>query len=172
MNRVAFLPQELHGAEERTRRLLPADNGAPLVVYLRKVAVGVHDVRIEIAEQRLRSRAHAHLLLQRLAAALGHPGNFGRKAFHMILLFIQQALGDEHREIAVLHAGLLESAVKLSLDVLPDGVARRTDDHAPLDAGVIHKFCLLDDVRVPLREIVFHVGDGFHKILSHCFYPP
>ena len=88
VDRVTFLPQKLHGAEERTRRLLPAHYRAPLVVNLGQIAVGVHDVGVEVAEQRLGRRTHAHFLLQRLAAALGHPCNLGGKSFYVILLFI------------------------------------------------------------------------------------
>ena len=64
MGGVAFLPQELAGAKERTRGLLPSHNRAPLVVDLRQVAVGVDILRVEIAEERLGSRTHAHALLQ------------------------------------------------------------------------------------------------------------
>lgn len=56
---VAFLPQELGGAQERTRRFLPAHNGAPLVVELRQVAVRVDDLLVMLAEENLTRRAYA-----------------------------------------------------------------------------------------------------------------
>ena len=167
MNRMTFLPQKFHGAKERSRRLLPTYNRAPLVINLRQIAIGMHDMRIKIAEKRLGRRTHAHLLLQRLTAALGYPCNLGCEALNVIFLFIQKAFRNEHREIAVLHAGLFEAAVKLLLDVLPNRVARGSDDHAPLDAGIIHKLRFLDNVRIPLGEIVLHIGNGLNKIVCH-----
>ena len=167
VNRVTFLPQKFHGTKERSRRLLPTHYGAPLVVNLRQVTVGVHDVRIEIAEERLGRRTYTHPFLQRLAAALGYPGNFRSKAFHVILFFIQEAFRDEHRKVAVLNAGFLEAAVKLFLNILPNCVSIWSNYHTSLDAGIIHKFRFLYDVRIPLGEIVLHIGNGLNKIVSH-----
>ena len=39
MHGMAFLPPEFTGAQKRTRRLFPPDNGAPLIVKLGQVAV-------------------------------------------------------------------------------------------------------------------------------------
>ena len=39
MDRVTFLPPEFPGAQERTRGLLPTDDGAPLVIQHGELAV-------------------------------------------------------------------------------------------------------------------------------------
>ena len=86
---MTLLPQELYGAQERAGGLLPADNGAPLVIVLRQVAVGLHDLLIQFAEQGFGSRANAQALLQLLVAAVGYPCHFGSKALDMVLLLLQ-----------------------------------------------------------------------------------
>ena len=53
MDRMALLPPELTRAQERTRRLFPTDDGAPLVVEHRKLAVGLQNARPVVAEHRL-----------------------------------------------------------------------------------------------------------------------
>ena len=170
---MAFLPQELSGTEEGTGRLLPADNGAPLVVNLRKITIRMNVIFIEITEQGLRGWAHAETLLEIFQSALCHPGYLGSKAFHMILLLLKQALGNEHRKINVLHASLFETAVQLIADVLPDGITSRFDDHAAFYAGVIDQFCFSYHIRIPLGEIFFHGCDRFYKflVLCHVFSP-
>ena len=48
---MALLPQKLSGAQKRTGRLLPAHNGAPLVVHTWQITVRVNIICIEITEQ-------------------------------------------------------------------------------------------------------------------------
>ena len=78
----------------------------------------------------------------------------GREALDVLGLLLQEALRDEQREVGVLVAGRLEAVVELALDLLPDGVAVRLDDHAALDdLGRLGQVALADDVLVPGREI-------------------
>ena len=50
---VALLPQELPVAQEGTGGFLPAEHGAPLVIELGQVPVGLDDVLVVLAEQGL-----------------------------------------------------------------------------------------------------------------------
>ena len=156
MRSMSFLPQELSGAQERSCRLLPSHNGAPLIVDFRKITIGMNIILIEIAEQRLRSRTHAHALLQLLQSAMCYPCNLRRKALYVILFLLKQALRNQHRKVYILHARLFETAVQLMLNVLPDCIACRFDDHAALYACVITQLCFFYNVRIPLREILVH----------------
>ena len=162
MGRVSLLPQKFAAPQERTRRLLPAHHGAPLVIYLRQIPVGLHFILIKIAEKRLRGRAHAQSLLQRLESAVCHPRNLRRKALNVILLLFQKAFRYEHRHVHILHARLLERRVELLLDLLPDRIARGLDDHTALHTRVVAQLRLLHHVCVPLREILLHRGDRLH----------
>ena len=127
--------------------------------------MGVDDVLVVLAEQGLRGGADAVALLQLLAAAVGYPGALGGKALHVVLLLLQQALRDEHGQIHILVAGLLELLVQLSLDVLPDGVAIGAVDEHALDGGVVDQFRLLAHVGVPLGEVYLHIGDLLYLLL-------
>ena len=159
---MALLPQELSGTQERTGGLLPANNGTPLVVYLRQVTVGLDEIFVKITEQRLRSRTDTQALLQILQAALGHPGNLRCKTFYVILLFFQQALRDEHGHVYILYPCLLEPTVQLLLNIFPDGITGGFDDHAAFYAGIIGQLGLLYHVRIPLCEIHIHGCDRFY----------
>lgn len=54
----------------------------------------------------------------------------------------EQTLRNKKRHVYILHAGLFESAVKLFLDILPDRIACRTDDHTSLYRGIIDQLRL------------------------------
>ena len=156
---VALLPEELTPAQERTGSLLPAHDAAPLVIQARQIAPAVHDVAPVLAEERLGRRAHAQALRQLLAAAHRDPRALGREALDVVLLLLQQALGDQHRHGHVLVTGRLELAVEYLLDVLPDGVAIRAQDEQALDIGIVHQLRLGAHVGEPLGEVHFHIGD-------------
>ena len=112
-----------------------------------------------LAEERLGRRAHAQALRQLLAAAHRDPRALGREALNVVLLLLQQALGDQHRHGHVLVSGRLELAVEHLLDVLPDGVAIRAQDEQALDIGIVHQLRLGAHVGEPLGEVDFHIGD-------------
>ena len=74
----------------------------------------------------------------------------------------QEALGDQQREVGVHMAQLLELVVQGALDVLPDGVPVRADDHAAAHGAVLGQFRGLDDVLVPAAVIVCAFRDLGH----------
>lgn len=165
VERVALVPEEFAVAQERARGLLPAHDAAPLVVELREVAPGVNDVLPVLAEQRFRRRAHAQTLLERLAAADRHPRALGRKALDVVLLLLQEAFGDQHREVDVFVPRLLKAAVQLPLDVFPDRVAVGPVNEHALDRRIVDQLRLFADVGIPLREVGVARRDRFHSLL-------
>ena len=48
---MSLLPQELSGTQERSRRLLPSHDRAPLIIDSRKVTIGMDIILIKITEQ-------------------------------------------------------------------------------------------------------------------------
>ena len=77
------------------------------------------------------------------------------EALDVLGLLLQEAHRDEQREVRVLVAGGLEHRVEPPLDVLPDGVAPRLDDHAAADVGVLGQVGGLDHLLVPLGVVFF-----------------
>ena len=118
-----------------------------------------------VAEQRFTGRTDAELFLQGLAAAHGDPGALGSKAFHMILLLLEQRLGDQHGHGYVFMSQFLELSVQNILYVFPDRVSVGTEDEQSLYAGIIHQFGFGADVGEPLGKVDLHVGDLFHFFL-------
>ena len=156
---VAFLPPELAGAQEGAGGLLPADDGAPLVIQHGQLAVGLQDVRPVVAEHRLGSGAEGQTLFQLFTAAHGDPSHFGGEAVDQLPFFFQQALWNQHGHCHILVAGLLKFAVHDVLDVLPNGIAIGAQDGKALDGGILHQLRLAAHVRIPLGKIHLHVGD-------------
>ena len=170
MGGVSLLPEKLSGTKERPRFLFPAHHGAPLVIHLRQVAVGVNIILIKIAEKRLRCGPHTQTLLQLRQAAVRHPGHFRSKALHVILLFLKKAFRNKHGHIDIFHARFLEPFVQLLLNQLPDRVAVGFDRHTALHARILDQLRLLHHVGVPLGEILIHGCDRFYQFLfCHCF---
>ena len=130
------------------------------------------DVSVVLTEEGLGGGADAEAVLQLLAAAHGDPGALGGEALHVVLLLLEQGLGDQNGQIHILMAGGLETAVQFVLDVLPDGIAIGTVDEHTLDGGVVDELRLLTNVGIPLGEVHITGGDGFHLslILCHSFH--
>ena len=156
---VAFLPQKLPVTQEGPGGLLPAQHAAPLVVLQGQIPVGLDDLGEVIAEQGLRGGTDAVALLQLLAAAHGDPGAFGSKAFHMVLLLLQQAFRNQQGHIDVLHAHFLEFLVQDVLDIFPDGVAIGPVDEHALDGRIVNQLGFFAHISEPLSKIHLHIGD-------------
>ena len=107
---VALLPEELAGAQEHTRAQLPAHDVGPLVQQQGQVAVALHPLGHELADDRLARGAHDDRLVELLAAGDGDHRQLGAEALDVLGLATQVALGDEQREVGVLGAGGLDAA--------------------------------------------------------------
>ena len=175
---VAFLPIEFQRAEEGPGGLLPPADRAPLVVQLGQVPVGLDDVGIVLTEEGLGGGADTEPLAQFLAAAVGDPGHLGGQALHVVLLLLEEALGDEHGHGHVLVAGFLEHPVQNLLNVFPDGPSVGPDHHAAPHRRIIDQLGFLHHVGIPAGKVLVHGGDGVHHLFlfghksSSPIFPP
>ncbi|GET87838.1 prolyl-tRNA synthetase, putative [Leishmania tarentolae] len=152
---VPLLPQELASPNERRRvRELPPDHVVPHVQPHGQVAVRANPLRVVRVHHRLARRPHSHRLLQLRVASARHPCNLRRKALDMVLLPLQAAARHEHREVAVLHAKLLDLPPKKPLHALPHVVCPGTDNVAPGHVVVLDHLRLRDHIDVPRREVL------------------
>ena len=83
----------------------------------------------------------------------------------MVLLLLEQGLGNEHGQVHVLVPCLLELLIQFVLDVFPNGVAIGAVDEHSLDGGVVDQLCLPAHVGVPLGKVHLHIGDLLHLLL-------
>ena len=167
---VSLLPQELRGTQERTGCLFPSYNVTPLIIKLRKVTVRMNYIFIVIAEKCFRGRTNYKALSELILSTHGNYCALGSKACNVILFLLQKALRDKHRHINVLVTELLEARVKIVLNVLPDSVAVRTDDHTALNAGIVNKLRFLYYVCVPLSKINVHCRDLLYHFFIVCHF--
>ncbi len=164
VGRVALLPEELRGAQEQARAHLPADDVAPLVAQDGEVAPGRDPVLVGAPDDGLGGRTDNQLLFELRFRVHHHAGPVGvvhqavvrdhgallGESRHMLGLTAEEGLGDEEREIGVLHAGALEHAVQRGLHLLPDGVSVGFDDHAAAHGGLLCEIGFQGQVVVPL----------------------
>ena len=68
-------------------------------------------------------------------------------------------LGHENVYMPMFIPESLESIIKILLDVFPDSISVGADDHTSLNAGVVDKVCLFNDICVPLGEVFVHRGN-------------
>lgn len=61
---------------------------------------------------------------------MSDDGTFGGEAFGVFGFFFQIGEGDEEGEVSVLMTCFFETGVELLLDVFPDAVTPRFDNHA------------------------------------------
>ena len=88
------------------------------------------------------------------AAADGDHRQFGREAFHVVLLFFDEALGNQQRKRHVLVAGGLEALIQCRLNVFPQRPPIGTHDHAAAHRRVVRQLRLQHQLVVPLGKIL------------------
>ena len=172
VDRVAFLPEELGGAQEKTRAHLPAYHVGPLVNQDGQITVGLYPLRIGLADDGLGGRADNEWLFQfagrdeltigaRLEARVRDDGTFLGEAIHVCGFLLDIADRNEEREIGVHMARLLKHRIEVALDIFPKGVAPGLNHHTATDGGILGQVGVLDDLQVPLRIILgAGWGDG------------
>ncbi len=151
---VPFLPEELGGAQERARHLLPAHDIGPLVDEDRQIAPRLDPLGVHGADDGFRGRPDDELLLQLLAAAVRDVRDLRRKPLDVLRLALEEALGNEQRKVRVHVTGSLDPIVQGPLQQLPDGVAVGPDHHASFDRRVVGQLRPAHDIQVPAREIL------------------
>src|ERR687891_2109406 len=127
---VALLPKKLERAKEETCPHLPPHHVRPLVDEEWQVAIALHPLREHRVDDRLRRRSHDEVFLELLPSSVRDDGRLRREALNVLRLLVQEALGNEEREVRVLMAGSLEHVIERALHALPNAVTRRTNHHA------------------------------------------
>ena len=74
----------------------------------------------------------------------------------MILFLLEKTLRNKHRHVYIFHANLFKSSVQFLLDILPDRITGRFDDHTALYAGIVDEFRFLHHIGIPLGEVHIH----------------
>ncbi len=167
---VAFLPQEFCRAQEDAWAHFPAHDVAPLVDLKGQVAVGFRPTGKSGTDDSFRSRTNDvfvsqlarrnHLglacfrVLDGFEAVMRDNGTFSRKTFSMLGFLLQVGDRDEHGEVSIGMTRALEFGIELLLDELPNGVAPWFNDHATADFGIFSEVGCLNDLLIPLREIL------------------
>ena len=131
---VTFLPQELRSSKERTCCFLPSYNTAPLVVELWKVSVCSDNFLIMLAEKSLGGRSYAKTLSELFATAYSNPSTFRSKALNVVFFLLQKAFRNKHWHIYIFVTCFLKTSVEVSLNIFPDSITVRADNHTTLDA--------------------------------------
>ena len=167
---VAFLPEELGGAQEQPGAQFPADDVGPLVDENRQVAVTLNPVLVLRPDDGFAGgadderflqfgfRIDDHLAIDGFEAVVGDNRAFLGEAGSVLFFLGEVRKRNEQREIGVDVAGGLETVVQLALHLLPNGVAVGFDDHATAHGRMLGEVAALDHVEVPLRVVLVARG--------------
>jgi hypothetical protein len=91
---------------------------------------------------------------------VGHHRALLGEALDVLGLLLKEGLGDEQREVGVAVPRRLEHRVHVALDVLPQGVAPRFDDHAAADRRILGQVGGADDLLIPLGVVLGTSGSN------------
>ncbi len=166
--RMSFLPQKFTRTQEGTRGLFPPHHVRPLIHAHGQIAPAFHPLAVHGADDRFGSRAHAKRFLQFFPARMRDDGDFGREPFDVLRLFCHEAHGNKQREIGVFVSVILKTFVEFLLNIFPDRISVRADDHRPLYGAVIDELGFQHDVGIPLRKIGFDICDLCYELLFFC----
>jgi hypothetical protein len=150
---VPLLPQELGGAQEGPRALLPPHDVGPLVEQQRQIAVAADPAPQRRPDHRLRRRPHDQRLLQPLAAPVGDDRQLRREPLDVLRLTRDEALRNEQGEVRVLDSQSLEARVEVALAQFPDQVTVRPQDPAAPHGRLIDQVGGRERVLVPLGVV-------------------
>ena len=117
---MAFLPKKLACTQKDARAKFPTNNVGPLIQQQWKIAVTLHPLGHELADDRFRCRTNHDWLFKFLATSNGDDCEFGTETFDVLGFTLEIALGDEQREIGVLGTRALDAAINLGLHLLPN----------------------------------------------------
>src|SRR5262249_17486016 len=110
-------------------------------------------LRVKVAKDRFAGWADRQALLQLLAPRDRDPRDFRREALYVLRLTGEEALGHEQREVGILVARRLEAPIELSLHVLPQAEAVRSNDHRAADGfEIVRQLRAANRRHVPARE--------------------
>ena len=181
MGGVAFLPEELGGAEEHAGTHLPAHDVAPLVAEDGQVAMRGDPVLIGCPDDGFGGGAHDELFLKLgfgidddtgavgvvLETIVGNHGTFLGEAFDVLGLTAEVRLGDKEWEIGVLYTSGLEHIVQGALHLFPNCIAVGLDDHTATYCCLLSEVGIHDQVVVPTRVVVGTLG---HLVQFFCHF--
>ena len=89
---------------------------------------------------------------------MGHNGQLGCKAFHVLFFLLEEGQGNQEGESRVLMSRGFEAPVQGALDVLPQGPSVGTHHHATAHRRIVREFRPQDQLVVPFREVLLSRG--------------
>lgn len=132
---------------------LPSDNVRPLINHEWQVSVGVNPFTEGWIHNSFRSWSNSNGLLHFRLSRLGDPCYFRRETFKMFFLLFKSSLRHKHWEVAILNVKLFNSAIKMSLDLLPNIVGSWSQNVASGDIIIVNHLRLLNDLLIPLGKV-------------------
>jgi hypothetical protein len=110
---VTFLPQELASTKERLRVLeFPSNNRAPLVDLQGQITMGSDPLGKVRIHDSFGGRANSNGLFQIVLSCSGDPSDFRSETFNMILLSLQNLVGNKHGEVSIFYTHLNNSGIE------------------------------------------------------------
>ena len=117
-----------------------------------------------MADDRFRCGADHERLFKLFAAAVGYHGQLGRETGNVGFFLVDETAGNQQRKCGVDVPRGLEAAIEGSGNVLPQGPAVGTHDHAAANRRVIRELGTQYQLVVPLEKSSERVGSSISAI--------
>ena len=140
MRGMTFLPQKFACTKERTSRLFPTHNVAPLINFQGQITIGLHPFCHHRTDNRFGRRTNCQRLGKLFPARMRYHRHFRRKTFHVLRFFRKITHRNKQGEVCVFHTTFLKTRIHLLLDIFPNCIAVWPNDHRALNGSVIHEF--------------------------------
>ena len=165
MRRMSLLPKEFGGTQEQARAHFPPHNIRPLIDQQRKIAMAFDPAGKRVTNDGFRCRPHDQRLFKpririrhqtsagHFQSVMGDNRHLLGKAFDMLGFPGDERERNEQREIAVVVSCLFDAPVQFPLNLFPNSIAPRFDDHGATNRRAFRQLRVPNHGLVPLREV-------------------
>src|SRR5438552_16652448 len=147
---MTFLPEKFGGAQEKRGTLLPTHRVIPLIYQDWQVTVALYPPGIAIAYNGFAGGTDSQWFFQLFTASTCHPCHLRRKPLDMLRFFLQKTTRNEQREVSIDHSSFLETCIQETLNMFPNGITIRSNNHAAAHRSVVGQLCFTYYLVVPL----------------------
>src|SRR5438067_11655736 len=119
-----------------------------------------------MANNGLTRRANCKWLFEFFAASTHHPGKFWSESFYMFRFSLDKTTWNEQWKVGIQYPSFFEAIIHKSLNILPDSIAIRSDDHAASYRRIICQRSFTHNLVIPLGKIIILIG----YILDKSFF--
>src|SRR5260370_41827769 len=103
-----------------------------------------------MANNGLARRANSKRLFEFFAASTRHPCKFWSETLDMFRFFLDKTTWNEQWKVSIEYSSFFEASIHKSLNILPDSITIRSDDHTASYRRIIFQLSFTRNRAIPL----------------------